>query len=310
MKSTLKKRAYVALMMQKWSALTVEPLHVGVAVDDHSMGYMPVYETSGRAARRLSGVPVRCSRTKNQTKEREKNQMSKQVKTVKSVNRLAGVDGSAVMPRSVSVQIQRPKFQVATFPIVGTSPLVICRFSVKAKGGIAEEHAKPGGRGRSTRGKKMIDHAAAYEECRYRNVKGWEGFHASAPRNGMISACRLVGFKMTIAKLSVFIVPDGYDQVEPQIPLIRLYDCKPEMQQDAVRNTNTGQFSVTTRAAYHNWKADLKIKWDTDQFALQDVANLLQRVGTQIGFGCGRYDSPESAGMGWGLFEVEQTIIE
>jgi hypothetical protein len=233
--------------------------------------------------------------------------MNKLVKPVKPINRLAKVDA---VPRSVSVQIEKPKFEVATFPIIGTSPLVICRFSTRVIHGITAEHGKPGGRGRSTRGKKVIDHKLIYEECRYRNSEGWEGFHASAPRNAMISACRLVGFKMTIAKLSVFTMPDGYDKDEPQIPLVRLYGCKPVMQQDAVRNTNTGQFSVTTRAAYHDWKADLKIKWDTDQFSLGDIANLLQRVGTQIGFGCGRYDSPESAGMGWGLFEVEQTSIE
>ena len=37
----------------------------------------------------------------------------------------------------------------------------------------------------------------------------------------------------------------------------------------------------------------------------QDVTNLLMRVGQQVGIGEGRPDSKNSAGMGWGTFNVE-----
>jgi hypothetical protein len=42
-----------------------------------------------------------------------------------------------------------------------------------------------------------------------------------------------------------------------------------------------------------------------DQFTHQDVANLMTRVGLQVGLGEGRPDSKNSAGMGWGLFQIE-----
>jgi ribosomal protein S17 len=42
-----------------------------------------------------------------------------------------------------------------------------------------------------------------------------------------------------------------------------------------------------------------------DQFKVQDVANLLSRVGEQVGICEGRPDSKNSAGMGWGTFQVK-----
>jgi len=69
----------------------------------------------------------------------------------------------------------------------------------------------------------------------------------------------------------------------------------------------TGQPYVTVRAAYHQWYAKVRIRFDEDQFTLQDITNLLSRVGLQVGLGEGRPDSKNSAGMGWGLFEIEKT---
>jgi hypothetical protein len=66
----------------------------------------------------------------------------------------------------------------------------------------------------------------------------------------------------------------------------------------------TGQPYVTVRAAYHNWKASLTIRYDADQFTVEDVTNLVMRVGMQVGIGEGRPDSRNSAGMGWGTFEI------
>jgi hypothetical protein len=108
---------------------------------------------------------------------------------------------------------------------------------------------------------------------------------------------------MTLAKMSLFVIADGNDATEPQIPLIRILGAKPVKQEDMAR-VETGQPYVTVRAAYHNWSAKLRIRWDADQFSLADVSNLLSRVGMQVGIGEGRPDSKNSAGMGWGTFEI------
>jgi hypothetical protein len=108
---------------------------------------------------------------------------------------------------------------------------------------------------------------------------------------------------MTLAKLSIFVIADGVDKDEPQIPLVRILDATPTLQEDIAR-VETGQPYVTIRAAYHNWRSMVRMRWDEDQFTITDIANLLSRVGLQVGIGEGRPSSKDSAGMGWGLFDI------
>lgn len=226
--------------------------------------------------------------------------VSRATKAVKA--RKAAHDGAVALPRR-TVSVTAPNFQRATFRINGTKPLVVCRFSEEAKQGISDTQSEGTVAG-SRRKRKKVSPQQQFEKARYYAQKGgWEGFQASAVRNAMISACRLTDIKMTVAKLTIFCEEDGWDKFEPQIPLVRIIG-KPVLQTDHVRNRNSGQFSVCTRAAYPQWAADVTIKWDADRLALQDIANLLARVGAQVGFGCGRPDSKDSAGMGWGLFDV------
>lgn len=204
-----------------------------------------------------------------------------------------------------SIQIKAPNFQHAEFRLKGVAPLVIHRFSAKTK----DEMKLKMETGKASASKKNREARSTddlYEEARYRSKDGWDGFHAAAVRNAMISACRLVNFKMTLAKLSIFVEPDGWDVKEPQIPLIRILG-EPTKQEDMAR-VETGQPYVTVRAAYHNWGAKVRIRWDADQFTVRDISNLLARVGLQVGLCEGRPDSKNSAGMGWGLFELEGDI--
>lgn len=208
---------------------------------------------------------------------------------------------------SSSVQIKAPDLRIATFAIRGTAPLVMHRFSAKTKDQMARkmEEGKSAGSKKNREPKNSDD---TFNEARYVSKDGWDGFHASAIRNAMISACRLVNFKMTLAKMSIFVIADGWDKTEPQIPLIRIFG-KATKQSDMAR-VETGQPYVTTRAAYHDWSAKVRIRFDADQFSLADVSNLLSRVGMQVGIGEGRPDSKNSAGMGWGLFELEREAKE
>ncbi len=203
---------------------------------------------------------------------------------------------------STSVTIKPPNFGRAVFEIVGNAPLVIHRFSAKTKGQMKAkmEIGKAAGSKKNRDPKNTDD---TFNEARYISQSGWDGFHAAAIRCAMISACRLVGFKMTLAKMSVFVEADGVDATEPQIPLIRIYG-KAVKQEDMAR-VETGQPYVTVRPAYHDWSAKVKIRWDADQFTLADVSNLLSRVGMQVGIGEGRPDSKNSAGMGWGTFDLK-----
>lgn len=145
-----------------------------------------------------------------------------------------------------------------------------------------------------------------YEQSKHISTDGWCGIHAGSIRNAMISACRLVGFKMTLAKLCLFVEADGYDAVDG-VPLIKI-EGKPEQVSMMVRNA-TGVADIRVRPMWRKWAANIRIRYDADQFSLEDITNLLQRVGMQVGLGEGRPDSKTSAGMGWGLFEIEGQSI-
>jgi hypothetical protein len=209
-----------------------------------------------------------------------------------------------------AVTIKEPNFQTAEFEIVGTAPLVIHRFSAKTKLQMKDKMET----GKAASSKKNRDPKSTdeiFEESRYYSADGWDGFHAGAIRAGMIRACSLVNFKMTLAKLSVFVVQDGWDAQESQVPLIKITDAatgKPAVavKQEDMARVETGQPYVTVRAAYHNWGAKLKIRWDADQFGIDDIANLLRRVGLQIGLCEGRPNSKNSCGMGWGTFDLKR----
>lgn len=201
-----------------------------------------------------------------------------------------------------TVSIKAPNIRHAMFEIQGTTPLVIHRFTAKVKAGFKEKmETGKASSSKKNREPKLTDDL--FNEARYRSPEGWDGFHAGAMRSAMISACRLVNFKMTLAKLSVFVEADGYDKIEPQIPLIRIYGL-PTKQEDIGR-VATGDPYLIVRPAYHNWTAKVRIMFDADQFTLQDVTNLVSRVGLQVGIGEGRNDSKKSGGMGWGNFVIK-----
>lgn len=200
-----------------------------------------------------------------------------------------------------NVTIKAPSIVKAKFKIVGTAPYVQLRFSEKAINTMIEKH-KLGSQANKKKAKEARDFDADFESAKHISTDGWSGIPASAFRNGLISACRLVGFKMTLAKLSVFVEGDGFDRVDA-VPLIKI-DGKAEPHIMHARNA-TGVCDIRVRAKFWPWSADVNVSYDSDQFTAADVANLLLRVGQQVGIGEGRPDSKNSGGMGWGTFTVE-----
>lgn len=200
-----------------------------------------------------------------------------------------------------SVQIKPPRFEVATVTIRGDAPLVLNRFSNKAQQQIRETQ-EAGQQARKGRKREAKNFDEAYENARHVATDGWDGIPASAFRNMMISACRTVGFKMTLAKLSVFVVADGFDN--DGTPLVRISKGAPQMHVAPARNANGGMDLRARPMWKQGWEAKVTIRWDADQFSAEDIVNLLARGGMQVGVGEGRPDSRMSAGSGWGTFEV------
>lgn len=201
---------------------------------------------------------------------------------------------------SQTVQIAAPRLRTAEFKLVGETPYVQLRFSEKAMNTMIDK-MKAGSQAKGKKVRAARDFDDDFIQGQHISTEGWNGIPAGAFRAGMISACRLVGFKMTLAKLSVFVEADGIDKVDG-VPLVRI-NGTPEKNIMAVRNA-TGVCDMRCRPMWREWSVDLRVKFDEDQFSLQDVTNLLMRVGQQVGIGEGRPDSKMSSGLGWGTFRL------
>lgn len=205
-------------------------------------------------------------------------------------------DGERQMQNLV---IKAPNLQIVEFEVRGTAPYVQQRFWKKADimKGQQEGSTK---QSKSRKARPPREFEKEYEQAKHVSKDGWYGIPAPGFRNALISACRVAGFVMTRAKLSVFIVPDGFDR-EDGTPLVRIIQGDPHQDIGYVRNRD-GSVDLRARAMFDEWKALVRVRYDGDQFNAVDVANLMERAGMQVGIGEGRPDSPDSAGVGWGTF--------
>jgi len=200
-----------------------------------------------------------------------------------------------------AISIKAPDFRLLQINIRGTAPLVINRFSAKAIE-MMRATQEAGSAAKSKKAREPKDFHALFENAKHVSEEGWEGIHAAAFRNGAISACRAIGYKMTHAKLAFMVVADGFDRVDGA-PLVRLTEGEAEEWVAPTRNA-TGVADLRCRPMYREWAAVLRIKYDAGMFNSNDMVNLISRVGVQVGIGEGRPDSKNSAGLGFGLFEI------
>ncbi len=191
----------------------------------------------------------------------------------------------------------------ATLSIKGTAPFVQHKFSQKARLAMMEKMSTPAAAKKSKSVRAVRDYDNEFVEAQHISTDGWVGIPCPAFRAAMIDACRLAGLVMTKAKMSVFVIPDGFDK-DDGTPLVRLYSTKgPEKHEGLVR-LETGVADVRIRPMWREWAAQVTIEYDADMITGESVINLLDRAGRQVGVGEGRPFSKNSVGQGWGTFTV------
>lgn len=201
---------------------------------------------------------------------------------------------------TAAITIKPPRIETIELCISGESPYVQHKFGQKALQQIMATQAA-GSTAKSKKKREPKDFDRVCKDATHFSRAGWIGIPAPAFRNAMISACRLVGFKMTLGKLALFVKADGIDR-DDGTPLVRIYG-EHRRHDMAARNDN-GSIDIRSRPMWEKWAAKVRIRYDADQFTSTDIANLMMRVGLQVGIGEGRNDSKNSAGIGWGEFSL------
>lgn len=191
-----------------------------------------------------------------------------------------------------------------TIRIKGTAPFVQNKFSLKARLKMMSDMATSAAEKKGKAAREPRNYDDDFKQAQHVSIAGWNGIPCPAFRAAMIDACRTVGMVMTRAKMSVFVIPDGFDK-DDGTPLVKLIAGAPERTESLVRNDNGGA-DIRIRPMWREWEADVTVEYDEDMITGESVINLLDRAGRQVGVGEGRPFSKNSVGQGWGTFAVIQ----
>jgi hypothetical protein len=186
-------------------------------------------------------------------------------------------------------RLERVVFEV---PIRGTSPLIVNRWSEKAKAMMLE-----GQQTKARPKKEPKDPVANYEASRYRFDDGRDGFPSTAFKAAIVHAARLFdGITQVALKQTVIVIGEGNDQLVP------LDYGEITMREDTPRNAS-GVADLRYRAQYWPWSATLRVRTIAGQFDRESVLTLVDAAGIG-GVGEWRPTAPKSATGTFGTFEV------
>lgn len=191
-------------------------------------------------------------------------------------------------PKTVEI-ITIPQIEIAhiTIKLVGDSPLIMHKWSEKAKKQMLDKQMKV-----ATKGREAKDPKKDFEDCIYylEDGKGY-GFPTIAFKAAAVSACRFTdGVKMTVAR--------GAFHIEGE--LVPLICKKPKMREDMVK-INMGVADIRYRPEFFPWSANVDISYNTHALSKEQILNLFNLAGFGVGVGEWR---PEKNGQ-MGRFHVE-----
>jgi len=189
------------------------------------------------------------------------------------------------------VEINQVAAERIRVPIIGTSPLIIHRFSEKAKRQMLDTM-----QGRKTL-KTPRDPQADYEGARYRFKDGGDGFPVIGFKAATVSGARFY-HGVTMTSLRQFIFFWGEPGIDGQ-GLARIIG-EPKMREDVVR-VNRGGADLRYRPEFPEWSTTLEVVYATSALTQGSVLSLINAGGMGVGVGEWR---PEKDGD-FGTYRVD-----
>ena len=196
------------------------------------------------------------------------------------------------MATQAAVSLQRIRREVAVIEVKGTAPLIVHRWSEKAR-----EMMLAAQQGKKTP-KQAKDPVADYESSMYRFEDGGHGFPVMAFKSATVKGGgRLFGksVKMTELRQMLTFLADGIGTDGTQLARIT---GDPSMREDMVR-VGMGTADIRYRAEYRDWSATLRVEYVPSVIDIDSVVALVDAGGTN---GIGEW-RPEKSGS-YGTYEV------
>jgi hypothetical protein len=194
-------------------------------------------------------------------------------------------------PQVVIDQIAAESLRV---PIVGTAPLLVHKFSEKAKRQMLDNM-----QGRKTP-KMAKDPKAEYEAAFYRTKDGAYGFPAIAFKAATVSASRFYGKSVTMTSLRQCVFVSGEPGDDGQ-QVVRI-EGEPTMREDVVR-VGMGGTDLRYRPQFLEWSTWLEVTYVTSMLTRDSLLSLIDAGGLGVGVGEWR---PEKKGD-FGTYRIDPT---
>lgn len=186
-------------------------------------------------------------------------------------------------------------------PILGTSPLIVHKFSEKSKRQMLDAM-----QGRKAP-KEPKDPEREFRDAAYRLDDGGYGFPAIALKSATVSAARFFDKSVTMVGLRQTIFVGGeFSKAEGQM-MLRIVGpdgkpIEPEMREDVVRVGNGGT-DLRYRPAFNEWSVVAPITYVKSMLTRDSVLSLVEAGGLGVGIGEWR---PEKKGD-CGTYIIDQT---
>lgn len=190
------------------------------------------------------------------------------------------------------IAIDKIPSETIIVPIVGTSPLIVHRFSEKAKRMMLDNM-----QGRRSP-KEPKDPKAEYEAAFYELLDGGYGFPVIAFKAATVSAARFYGKSVTMTSLRQFLFFQGEPSVDGQ--QLAVIDGIAEMREDVV-TVGQGGHDIRYRPQFTNWSTLLTVTYVTSALTRGSVLSLIDAGGLGVGVGEWR---PEKKGD-FGTYRID-----
>lgn len=203
--------------------------------------------------------------------------------------------------KEAAERVQLRPIDIRTFklPIKGTSPLIVHKFSEKAKKQIEDKQQKKAKGAKEARDPKAEFLAACYVmpgSPKAGEKKSRYGVPASGMKNALVSATRFVdGMQMTFARGAFHVMEDAGGLIEISFDEMR-------MREDTVRLNGPGApLDMRYRPEFLGWSLIATIQYNAAAISPEQIVNLANIAGFSIGLCEWR---PERDGS-YGMFAVK-----
>jgi hypothetical protein len=190
------------------------------------------------------------------------------------------------------IEINKIGAETILVPILGTAPLIVHRFSEKAKRQMLDAM-----QGRKTP-KVAKDPEAEYLACFYRFEDEGSGFPVIAFKAATVSAARFYGKEVSMVGLRQQVFFNGTIGVDGQM-LARI-NGEARMREDVCRVGNGGA-DLRYRPEYREWSTTIEVTYVSSMLTRSSVLSLIDAGGMGVGVGEWR---PEKRGD-FGTYQVD-----